>query len=178
MPTADNAGVNADAHSTETDQNAQAHSDSENDKFNARHAFDKANEKMNKLEKDYLEKIEELESKLLGKKTEDKPDVDTLIDQKLWRKENSDRIAEVEEDFKKYEKRGYALSDALRLAEFDNGKSSERKETKGVKNSTADATVDREIKPQMPESLKLSGWTEEDWAKYGDAKGKVKIIGR
>lgn len=186
MPTDEQStqGADATAHQPLQDsQNAQAHSDQS---FDARRAFDATNRRVNDLNdklKDFdpallvkiAEKVGIVESKpeVVDTKT---PDVSEVVKQELWRDKNASRISQVGDKFQEYLKLGYREEHALRLAEQDNGikvDTSEQKRQQTV--STASSGVDRDLTPDMPDSLK-GLMTPEQFAKIAPKASKVQVI--
>lgn len=171
MPTDSTQAADAsqEAHQTATDaQNADsAHSEPQKNEFNARVAFDKTNERVNKIaavvekiDPDVITQIAEklgVSKKEAEQKVETSPDVQSLVQSELWKSQNQGRIEKANKDgaYDKYLSEGIKPALALRLAEQDAGiriDTSEQQRQKAI--STADAPVDRSVEPEMPESLK------------------------
>jgi hypothetical protein len=186
MPTDDKSTQDSDAiahQNLQDGQNAQAHSEQS---FDARRAFDATNKRVN----DLSEQLKGLDPTLLAKIAqkvgivEDKeepveaktPDVQGIVKAELWRTNNESRIAKAGDAFEKYKKLGYQEEHALRLAEQDGGimvDTSEQNRQQTV--SSADSIVDRDTKPEMPDSLK-GIMSPEEFAKLQPAASKVRII--
>lgn len=186
MPTDEQStqGSDANAHQTLQDQNAQAHSES----FDARRAFDATNQRVNALN----DKLKDFDPSLLVKIAEKvglveeqpeaveakTPDVSEVVKQELWRNQNADRIAKANSNgaFDNYKKLGYHEEHALRLAEQDSGiKVDTSEQTRQQTVSTASSSVDRDLTPAMPESLK-GIMSPEKFAELAPKAAKVKII--
>lgn len=190
MPPDSTHAADAQAHQPATDaQNApSAPSEPQKNEFNARVAFDKTNERLNKVaavvEKIDPEVIAQIAEKLgvskkeAEQKVETNPDVHSIVQSELWKSQNADRISKANQDgaYDKYLKEVGKPDLALRLAEQDAGirvDTSEQTRQKTI--SSADSPVDRTVEPEMPESLK-GIMTPEEFKKIAHKAKNVKVI--
>jgi len=185
-----------DDHQSQEEQNDsstddhQTDSEKEGGNFDARTAFNKTNERLNrlseKLESFDPQQIAEIAKRLDITKEEAREevnessssDVDSIVEAKLWQRDNASRIAAANKDgaYDKYVKEGIRPEYALRLAEDEMGilvdtTSQDRQQ----RISSANSSVDRDVKPKMPDSLK-GVMTEKEFEKYQKKAQGVQII--
>lgn len=179
MPTDDNFNADTDvseeAHQDQDDtqnDSQESHSDDSKNDFDARRAFDKTNEKINKiaktLEKLSAEKPADEEPEV--KHEDGGPDVEAIVERTVWKKDNAERISAVQDDYDTYKSQGVKEELALRLAEQDNGMNEVSKDStvRQTKVSSASGSIKRDSEPEIkltPEQRER-GLTPEIIKKY------------
>lgn len=180
----------------EDTQNSQDHSDEskkEGNEFDARTAFNKQGEKINKL----TEQVSKIDPEVIGEiakrlgitkeeakeeaeqaaETGEQPNVEDVVRQTLWKENNASRIETANKDgnYDKYLQQGLAPDYALRLAEQDMGIQVDTSKADSQRKAPKNASVDRDTAPRMPDSLKGT-MTQEEFDKYHDKAQKVQVI--
>lgn len=173
MPTDEDINADQDQDHTEDTKTQDQETTEESDEFNARKASKTLAEQNKKLEK----RIKQLEKKLPQDEEEEAEDqedgdIDSILDRKLWIRENKSRIDSLEDDAKDlYETRvekGYSPEDALQLAEVSMGVTYDKGAEQKKVSSSSSGSVDRSTthEPKLTEEQKKRGLTPEIVKKY------------